>query len=252
MLRPVLLMMVVAGTAAAHAQQPPPPAAPDLEGGWVRVDPVGSGSFGGLTANVPPAQLTPEAIAQMKATPPPAPRFDYAASKPKGIGEAYIVTDGNCNLPSGVEGNSAALHIVQTADEVLIVRENPDPGRHIFMDGRPHPDVSRWRPTQTGHSTGRYENGALIVETVGLTPGGVTAGGRRSPETRLTERYQVAADGTHMKITYTWEDPTIYRKPHSYSMDFERVPPGGYAFEWWCDSSDPAQRQSVVPPKQLP
>lgn len=248
------LVALAVGTATLRGGQSTSSGAnsvPDLEGGWVRIDRTGSGSFGGLTSTFTPAVLTPEAAAQVKATPPPPPRFDYASDKPKQAGEAYIVTDGNCNLPSGVEGNSAALHIVQTRDEVLIVRENPDPGRHIFMDGRKHPDLSRWTPTATGHSTGWYENGELVVETIGLTTGGVTAGGRRTPETTLTERYRLSSDGQLLTITYTWEDPKIYRKPHTYAMELERIPADGYAFEWWCDSSDPRQRESVTPPTQV-
>ena len=38
-------------------------ARPDLEGGWVRIDPEGSGSFGGLTSKFPRAVLTPAAAA---------------------------------------------------------------------------------------------------------------------------------------------------------------------------------------------
>ncbi len=248
-MRVIALVLVLAGVTTFAQQRA---AEPDLEGGWVRIDADGSGSFGGLTSKFPPAVLTPEAAAQIKKTPPPAPRFDYARdpSQPKPPGEAYIVTDGNCRLPSGVEPNSAAFHIVQSRDEILILRENPDPGRRIFMDGRGHPDLRRWTPTPTGHSVGRYEGGELVVETIGLAGGGVPAGGLRTPETRLTERYRVSPDGTRLTITYTWQDPKIYQKPHTYPIQMDRIPPGGYAFEWWCDSSDPAQKESVKPPEQ--
>jgi hypothetical protein len=133
---------------------------------------------------------------------------------------------------------------------VLIVRENPGLPRTIYMDGRAHPDLSRVVPAAVGHSTGRYEAGALVVETIGLATGNVTAGGWRTPETRLTERYRVSADGRRLTITYTWEDPKVYVKPHTYQIVAERTPPGSWAFESWCDSSDPSQRLSIVPPAQ--
>jgi hypothetical protein len=98
---------------------------------------------------------------------------------------------------------------------------------------------------------GRYEGGELVVDTMGLTPGAVTAGGRRMPETRLTERYSLTAEGKKLTITYTWQDPKLYQKPHTYSLEFDRLPSDSYAFEGWCDSSDPLQRQSIVPPAQL-
>ena len=182
------------------------------------------------------------------------PRFDFARdpSKPRGAGEGYVVTDGGCTLPGGVEPNSAAFHIVQSSDQVLIVRENPGLPRTIHLDGRVHPHLSRWTPNAVGHSVGRYEGGALVVDTIGLTTGNVTAGGWRTPETVLTERYRLSADGKRLTITYTWQDPKVYLKPHSYEIVAERTPPGSWAFESWCDSSDPNQRLSIVPPVQKP
>jgi hypothetical protein len=236
------------------AAQSPSALVPDLEGGWVRVDVDGSGSFNGLAAKFPRAVLTPAAQAAVaeQAKRAAQPRFDFARdpSKPRPAGEGYVVTDGNCNLPGGVEPNSAAFHLVQSRDQVLIVRENPGLPRTIYMDGRAHPDLSRLVPTAVGHSTGRYEAAALVVETIGLATGNVTAGGWRTPETRLSERYRVSTDGRRLTITYTWEDPKVYLKPHVYQIVAERTPPDSWAFESWCDSSDPSQRLSIVPPAQ--
>ena len=247
-----VLVLVVATTVAAQQQSAAP--MPDLEGGWVRIDVDGSGSFNGLAAKFPRAVLTPAAQVAVaeQAKRAAQPRFDFArdASKPKGAGEGYVVTDGNCTLPGGVEPNSAAFHLVQSREQVLIVRENPGLPRTIYMDGRAHPDLSRWTPTAVGHSTGRYEAGALVVETIGLTAGNVTAGGWRTPETRLTERYRVSPDGQRLTIAYTWQDAKVYVKPHTYEIVSERTPPGSWAFESWCDSSDPNQRLSIVPPSQ--
>jgi hypothetical protein len=225
-------------------------ARPDLEGGWVRIDPEGSGSFGGLTSKFSRAVLTPAAAAIPVGRDPDDVDPD---AKPHGPGEPYIVSQGRCGGPGGaggIEPNSAALFIVQADDEVLLTREGPG-GRHIYMDGRAHPDLTRWTPIPLGHSVGRYEGGELVVDTMGLTPGAVTAGGRRTPETRLTERYRLTPDGKKLTITYTWNDPKLYQKPHTYSLEFDRLPEGSYAFEGWCDSSDPLQRQSIVPPAQL-
>lgn len=244
----VALCLVCAARAAA-AQ-----AIPDLEGGWVRADVDGSGSFVGLLAKFPRAVLTPDARAAQaeQARRAAQPRFDYARdpSKPKPPGEGYVVTDGNCNLPGGVEPNSAAFHLVQSRDQVLIVRENPGLPRTVYLDGRLHPHLSRWSPSGVGHSIGRYEGDVLVVETIGLTTGNVSAGGWRTPETKLTERYRLSADRQRLTVAYTWEDPKVYVKPHSYEIVSERTPAASYAYEWWCDSSDPNQRLSVTPPPQ--
>ena len=87
-------------------------------------------------------------------------------------------------------------------------------------------------------------------ETDGTTPGLVTAGGWRSVETRLTERFVVSPDGKRLTIHYRWEDPAICQKPHEYQYEFDRSPEGSYALEYWCDPSDPAEQESVTPPQQ--
>jgi len=235
---------------AAGGQQPVAAGVPDFEGGWVRIDPAGSGSFGGLAARFPRAALTAQGAAMKVERDPD--DVDPDLSRPRAPGDAYIVSQGRCGGPGGggIEPNSAALFIVQTRDEVLLVREGPG-ARRIFMDGRSHPDLAVWTPTALGHSVGRYEGEALVVETIGLTPGNVTAGGRRTPRTRLTERYRLSRDGARLTITYTWSDPELYQRPHTYELQLDRLPRDSYAFENWCDSGDPRQRQSIVPPKQI-
>jgi len=252
-----LIAVVVAGLAIAddhiRAQQS---SVADIEGAWVRLDTVGAGSFGAVNALTGNAVLTPEAAAAAAAGRQGGgglrPGLVADDNKPHGAGEPYVVTDGNCTLPGGLEPNSSAFHIIQSKDEVVIVRENPGLHRTIYMDGRKHPDLARWRPTAVGHSVGHYDNGALVIDTIGLTPGGVAGGGRRTPETHLTERYAPSADGRRLTMTYTWEDPKIFQKPHTYQIVVERQPAGSWPFEDWCDSGDPTQRTSVIPPKQLP
>jgi hypothetical protein len=253
---PVLIAVVVAavGIAGDHidAQQPN---VPDIEGAWVRLDTVGAGSFGAVNTLTGNAVLTPDAAAAAAAGRQGGgglrPGLVPEDNRPHVAGEPYVVTDGNCMLPGGLEPNSSAFHIIQSKDEVLIVRENPGLHRTVYMDGRKHPDLSRWRPTAVGHSVGRYENGSFVIDTVGLTAGGVPGGGRRTAETQLTERYTVSGDGKRLTMTYTWNDPKIYQKPHSYQIVAERQPAGSWPFEDWCDSGDPTQRTSVIPPAQV-
>ena len=250
---PIAIVIAAVGIASDHvrAQQSN---LPDIEGTWVRLDTVGAGSFGAVNALTGNAVLTPEAAAAAAAGRQGGgglrPGLVADDNKPHAAGEPYVVTDGSCTLPGGLEPNSSAFHIIQSKDEVLIVRENPGLHRTIYMDGRTHPDLSRWRPTVVGHSIGRYENGTFVIDTVGLAPGGVPGGGRRTAETQLTERYSLSADGKRLTMTYTWNDPKIYQKPHEYHYELDRLPAGSYAFEEWCDASDPIEQQSVVPPPQ--
>ena len=227
---------------------------PDLSGGWLRVDSEGSGSFDGTALQNPPAALTEagKAMAVRGDGRNVIPQ-DGKARPPHEAGDPYIVNNGACTADgtggSAIDPNSTAVFLLQSKDEVLMVREGPG-ARHIYMDGRAHPDPAKLTPSMYGHSIGHYEGGALVVETVGLTEGNVQGGGRRRPETRLTERFTPAPDGKRITITYTWDDPVLYVRPHTYQYIFDRLPSDSYAFETWCDSSDPLQRQSIVPPKQ--
>ena len=255
--------LIAGATIVVPAQQPDnPPPNRRLEGDWVRLDVDGSGSFGGLTSKFTPAELTPEAAARggggrggrggaQAGRGAPAP----TGGQPNAAGVPYIAVAMPCSNPAG-RGNGALLlnpdsggvHFIEQKGEIVFAGERGGV-RHIYMDGRAHP--ANWVPTPAGHSVGRFEGDTLVVETVGLTPGAVVAGGARTPETKLIERFDVSADGRRLTITYTWEDPKIYRRPHTYQIFMERLPAGSYALEEWCDASDPIEQQSIVPPKQL-
>src|SRR6187402_2573282 len=86
------LSLTLGTTIAAQSASAP---VPDLEGGWVRIDVDGSGSFNGLAAKFPRAVLTPaaQAASAEQAKRAAQPRFDFARdqSKPKATGEGYVV-----------------------------------------------------------------------------------------------------------------------------------------------------------------
>jgi hypothetical protein len=229
-----------------------------LEGDWIRVDQDGSGSFDALTSKFTPASLTPEARAAagagrrgQNAARGPA----YSDDKPHAAGQTYVVVARPCDSDTagggglGINPDSMAIHLVLGRDETVLAPERGGV-RHIYMDGRQHPDLSRWTPTGSGHSIGRVENGELVVDTMGLLTGGVTAGGYRTPETHLIERFVVSPDGSHLTIKYRWEDAKLYQKPHEYQYELDRLPEGSYAFEKWCDASDPSEQESITPPEQ--
>jgi hypothetical protein len=243
--------------------QPPAPATARFEGDWVRIDPDGAGSFGGLGASIAPAQLLPGVSAGRGGRAggrggPPLP------DKPNPEGVPYIVVAQPCSGSAGggrsngallVNPDSAAVHFIEHRDEVIFAGERGGV-RHFYLDGRQHP--TPWTPTPAGHSVGKYEGDVLVVETVGFTAGAVPGGGIRTPETRLVERFEVTPDGRRLTITYTWDDPKVYQKPHVYRYYFDRAPtldsggtPVSYALEDWCDAGDPLEKQSIVPPKQI-
>jgi len=240
------------------------PAPPTVEGDWVRTDPNGSGSFDGLTRTFTPAVLTLEAAALGggrggrggggrggggRGGPATTDTTPHAAGQP------YIVRQGgscafNGGGQLGMEYDSEGFHMVLGKDEALIVQERGG-SRRIYLDGRAIPDASVRPPSVSGYSVGHFEpDGTLVVETGDMTAGGVTAGGYRSTETHVIQRYIPSADGQHLRLTFTWDDPRIYQKPHVYEYTFDRMEPGSYALETFCDATDPLWNQSIVPPEQ--
>jgi len=261
------LAIFLAGALSAGARQEPPAAWRRLEGAWVRTDPDGAGNFGGLGSSIPPARLKPGVAmggggrggrggGQRGGRGAAADAYGAENAAPHKEGDPYIAVAQPCASPAGRSGgallinpDSGGVHFVISKNEVIFAGERGGV-RHIYMDGRPHP--SPWTPSGAGHSIGHWEGDVLVVDTVGLTAGAVPGGGMRSAATHLVERFQVAPDGKTMTLTYTWEDPAIYEQPHTYSYFFDRSPGNPpYALEEWCDASDPIEKQSIVPPKQI-
>jgi hypothetical protein len=261
----VTLLLPLPASPVVHGQ----PSKPRLEGDWVRIDPDGVGSFGGLSDVIPSAQLLPGVAAAggrgdsgrgggRGGVPPVA-----ASARPNPEGVPYIVVAQPCSGGGGGRSNGALLvnpdsggiHFIEHKDEVIFAGERGGV-RHIYTDGRSHPNV--WSPTPAGHSIGRYEGNVLVVETTGFTRGMVPGGGVRTAETRLLERFELSPDGNRLTVTYTWDDPKVYQKPHVYRYYFERAPTVesrgrkvSYALEEWCDAGDPIEKQSIIPPKQI-
>jgi len=140
--------------------------------------------------------------------------------------------------------SSPPFDILVRDDELLIISEREGGSRHIYMDGRTHP--ADLELTSNGHSLGHWEGNVLVIDTVGfLGFAGVPGGGRRGPKTHLVERYQLADNGNRVDVTFNWDDPTIYARPHTYTLNYYRMPKETYAFEDPCDSGDPKEYQSV-------
>jgi hypothetical protein len=215
---------------------------PDLSGFWERKDDTGSGSFGGTLEKIPKAALKPEIIEANR---------QAQARQQAGYVVSYASRWCLTNLYPFFMQHSAAWDLVQTEDEIALVPEVHTFVRHIYMDGRKHPDPAVLQPSVNGHSIGHWEDDTLVVDTVGFTGGGGTpGGGRTSRNSHLIERFRLIDGGKRLSVTFTWDDPTVYLKPHTYELTYYRSAPGTYAFEEYCHADDPAQAGSVVEPAQ--
>ena len=114
-----------------------------------------------------------------------------------------------------------------------------------------HPDAEHLIPSPNGHAIGHWEGDTLVVDTIGFQGGGGTPGGGRvTKNSHLTERFKLVDGGKTLSVTNTWDDPSVYLKPHTYEMTYHRSDPATYAFEEYCHADDEAQSGSVVQPVQ--
>ena len=100
--------------------------------------------------------------------------------------------------------------IYQEDDRVTLQYGYLDQQRTIYLDQTEHPESLS--PSVAGHSIGRWEGDALIVDTVGFLPGVLSHVGRsgfsmHSDEWHVVERFEVGEDGRSLTRTYTFDDP---------------------------------------------
>jgi hypothetical protein len=109
--------------------------------------------------------------------------------------------------------NPLPMRISRDGRHLLVRYEEWSLNRPIYLDGRPHPTYAT--PSLLGHSVGRIENGALIVETKRVTPDLVSdetyAG--HSGELTAVERYTVRDNPRRLELTLTLTDPVTFTKP---------------------------------------
>lgn len=222
----VVFLAAAAVAAPASAQGANPPV--DLSGMWLVQDP-GSGSWTDWFFNavsLPKPRLQPSVIAE-----------NTMLADLEARGEVVNRTPRRLDCPSGsvamMMASSSPINIVQGEGELLMGAE-AGRGRVIALDGRslPDPKARGFIATGSGYSTGRWEGGALVVETIGFAtdvcdsrrPSGAAApgGGRVRQTTRLTERYSMKED--ILSVTFTWDDPTVYQAPYTYTYSYRKLP----------------------------
>ena len=118
-------------------------------------------------------------------------------------------------LPPGTPRINAApfpWKLIQQPDYILIIYENFNMWRQIFLDGRVlDPDAV---PAWFGYSTGKWEGDTLVVDTRGFNgKAWIDQLGKPATESlHVTERF-TRKDFGHMDIQVTIDDPKAYTKP---------------------------------------
>ncbi len=208
-------------------------AKPNLSGFW---------ELGFDSRNVPPASLAPAAASADRAVQA---KHDADALRwCHFFGIPYVMAQSPIDVAQNTNGK-----------EIAITFPVRSPARHIYTDGRAHVNPDTFDPVSNGHSIGHWEDQTLVVDTVGFSDEGVAAipgGGRRTPTSHLVERYRLLKKGQQLSVLFTWEDPSIFAKPHTYEFRYYRAPKGAEAREFNCDASDEERTRFLtgVPGKQ--
>ena len=102
---------------------------------------------------------------------------------------------------------------------------------HQFMDSRRVIHLDETAPPEgttrsaMGYSTGRFDGKALVVETTNFVAAALEPryGVMHSADLKLTERIEVN-DATHeLEITWTIDDPVVFKEPHTQKETFVRT-----------------------------
>jgi len=236
----LLLISMWPALAAVNAQQPGAAAAPaadaipDLAGLWdggARARPVNSDSIPWVKGKNFP-ELNERALAYVKV-------FDEALS-PK--------YDCQPSSSPAIQYDPYMMDVTQWPDRVLFRYEKDDQLRTVWLDGR--------KPTPLdfslqGLSVGRYEGGALLVETTNfvfdITGFDDYNGIPSSSQKRVLERYW--REGSELRVTVTVEDPMFLRKPTSYTTRWLPARPGLKLAPFECDPEGARAAVKFLPPK---
>lgn len=154
--------------------------------------------FYGLNREEFTAKLTPEGLALQEA--------HTVANDPALACEPYGFVRAATNpLPMRIHEENG--HLVMDYEEW-------NQSRTIYMDGRDHPADGPHTPL--GHSTGRYDGDALVVETAQIS-GDVflswLTGGAYSDETTGVERYEIRDDPRRLTLELTVRDLVTLAEP---------------------------------------
>jgi hypothetical protein len=115
------------------------------------------------------------------------------------------------------------LQIVQIPGQVIMLFEYDHTVRHIYTDGRPHPDDLT--PTWMGHSIGHWEGDTLVVDTIGFNDKTWLdrIGHVHSDQLHLVERFRRVNENS-LQLDLTIEDPKAFTKPINSTLSFQPKP----------------------------
>jgi hypothetical protein len=135
-------------------------------------------------------------------------------------------------MPRLMGGAPSGPEIIMTPDMVSMYFDFGSTVRHIYTDGRKHPEGESFEgglnPRWNGHSIGRWEGDTLVVDTVGVYPGFYDqTSAPHSDQLRMTERIRLI-DWNWLEDEMVIEDPVMFTKPWKVTRWYLRNGAGRY------------------------
>jgi len=141
------------------------------------------------------------------------------------------------------------IFFVQSQREVLMIYSGDQQVRHIYLDV---PHSAAPKSSWYGESVGRYDGGALVIDTVALSER-TFVDNYRTPHTdklHVTERWSLAEDGKMLEAAFTVDDPGTFLAPWSGSQRYRRVQ--GRMSEQVCAENNKALFDYNIPAADKP
>lgn len=186
----------VGETIFAENRAPPSPAGAtgSVFGNWIRPTLSGGGGMGRSTGQ---DSITPTG--------------DRARAAYDPIRDNPVV---RCDPTSPVRNWGApglVTSIRQVNSQIFIYHESMDVTRTIEMNLREHPDGIE--PSNMGHSIGRFEDGSLVIKSVGFSAGVLVGSTLHTGDMTMTERLTVEPETGALEVAWTVIDPAYYSAP---------------------------------------
>jgi hypothetical protein len=126
------------------------------------------------------------------------------------------------------------VYFIQTPEQVWIIWERDHHVRRVLMNREHSANV---KPSWFGESVGRYENGELVIDTIGLIEHELSVtDSYATPHTKdlhVVERWKVLDDGNTLEATVTVEDKGAFNAPWSGKVRWRKAD-NRTLEEWVC------------------
>jgi hypothetical protein len=130
--------------------------------------------------------------------------------------------------PGGVPGQllfvAEPVYFIQTPQEVWIIWQRNEQVRRIYLN-REHSEDPK--PSWFGESVGHYENGELVIDTVGFVEHPYSfVDNYRTPHTKdlhVVERWKLVDGGNALEAAVTVDDPGAFNAPWSGVARWQKI-----------------------------